>query len=342
MSSEDHKGLTGLVLDIQRMSTEDGPGIRTTVFFKGCPLRCLWCHNPESISPYPQLVWMGARCIGCRTCLEVCPNGALDLTPDGMRIDRSLCRACGSCAEECPSTALELLGQSWKVEALVREVLKDKAYFFRSGGGVTASGGEATLQADFVAAFLAQLKNQGLHTAVDTCGLCSREDLLKILAAVDLVLFDLKAADPARHRSLCGVSNEKILENLDLVRERIEHGLDSCALWIRTPVIPGATDTEENLAGLGRHIARRLDGLVQRWELCSFNNLARDKYVRLGLDWAFKATPLLTREAMERAADAARRSGVNPDIVQWTGATRVEDRPGEKPRLQLVKSCPGV
>ena len=155
------------------MSTEDGPGLRTTVFFKGCSLACAWCHNPESISRLPQIHWIGSRCIGCRTCLDTCPLQALSMSAQGVVIDRDVCNGCGLCAEECPSTALELLGEAWTLEDLVQEVIKDRVYFEKSNGGVTISGGEPTLQADFAAEFLKQLRAQGMKTAIDTCGLCS-------------------------------------------------------------------------------------------------------------------------------------------------------------------------
>ena len=154
IKERDHNNLHGTVLEIQRMSTEDGPGIRTTVFFKGCSLRCIWCHNPESISPQPQVQWIGSRCIGCRTCLDVCPNGALSAAPEGISIDRTLCNGCGTCVSECPSTAMDLLGEKWPLDALIEEVEKDRAYYDQSGGGITVSGGDPTMQADFVEAFL--------------------------------------------------------------------------------------------------------------------------------------------------------------------------------------------
>ncbi|MEW6263472.1 MAG: glycyl-radical enzyme activating protein [Thermodesulfobacteriota bacterium] len=337
--------LKGTVLEIQRMSTEDGPGIRTTVFFKGCPLRCAWCHNPESISPRPQLQWIGSRCIDCGTCRDVCPNNALFRQPEGVAIDRGLCQGCGLCAEACPSTALELLGRKWTVSDLVKEVAKDKVYFEKSGGGVTASGGEAALQAEFAAAFLAECRNAGLSTALDTSGCCSREDLNRLLPAADLMLFDLKLIDPDRHREFTGSSNELILENLSRVRDWMKSNLVPRELWIRTPVIPGATDDPENITGLGRFIARNLKGVVSRWDLCAFNNLCRDKYIRLGRDWAFKDRALFCAAEMEDLAETARSSGVKPEIVHWSGPTRLEakEEPAreESPRLRLVKNvCP--
>jgi pyruvate formate lyase activating enzyme len=342
--TQEAKPLTGTVLEIQRMSTEDGPGIRTTVFFKGCTLKCAWCHNPESISPKPQLQWVESRCIGCKTCLEVCPEGALTFLPEGLQIDRDKCTGCGICAEECPSTAMELMGKAWTVDDLVNEVAKDKAYFETSGGGVTASGGEACMQADFVAAFLAECRERGISTALDTCGQCSGESLKKILPHTDMVLFDLKEADPEKHREFTGHAYDLIRENLVMLRDFIRAHDTPRELWIRTPIIPGATDREDNMRGLGEFIAQNLNGIVSRWELCSFNNLCRDKYLRLGLLWPYHDAQLMRADDMERLAEAARQSGVDPEIVYWSGATRLEknDEPekDDTQHLRLVKSCP--
>ncbi|MFC1863803.1 glycyl-radical enzyme activating protein [Thermodesulfobacteriota bacterium] len=313
------------ILEIQRMSTEDGPGIRTTVFFKGCSLKCAWCHNPESISMTPQLHWIGNRCIGCRSCLDVCPNGALTLTEQGNIIDRSLCDGCGTCAEGCPSTALEMLGKKWELDELVHEVIKDKAYFDKSDGGITISGGEPALQPQFAAAFLKALKEKGVQTAFDTCGLCPQKSLEMILPYATMVLFDLKQIDSFKHSQLTGAENEKILNNLIFVSNFIKSHVHPKTLWIRTPIIPGATDNIENIQGIGEYIVSSIGQVVDRWELCAFNNLCKDKYLRLGLSWEFQDTELIKQEKMEQLAEAARKTGVNPDIVHWSGSTRLEE-----------------
>jgi len=306
------------------MSTEDGPGIRTTVFYKGCTLACAWCHNPESISAHPQVCWVGNRCIGCRTCLDVCPETALSMSPDGIAIDRARCNGCGICADACPGTALEKLGTWWRLDDLVAEVLKDRAYFDASNGGVTVSGGEPTMQGPFAAAFLKNLREKGVHTALDTCGQCGKAQLDAILPHASMVLFDLKLIDPEAHQRFTGHSNTRILENLIHVAESIRSRIPQGTLWIRTPIIPGATDSIENIAGIGKFIARRLSGAVSRWELCAFNNLCRDKYLRLGKEWTFADAGLLTEAEMEDLADAARNSGVDPAIVCWSGATTLK------------------
>ncbi len=313
---------SGLILHLQRLSTEDGPGLRTTVFFKGCPLRCQWCHNPESLSPKPQVQWLEQRCIGCNTCLGVCPNGSLTRTEQGIAIERERCTGCGACARECPANAMELLGVRANAAELFDELIKDRVYFEQSGGGVTLSGGEPTLQPDLAAALLRRLREAGIHTALDTCGLCPAANLEQVLPYTDLVLFDLKEIQAERHRELAGQSNQRILENLALVRDFIAARAPQTRLWIRTPLIPGATATSENIVGLGAFIAQHLDGAVQRWELCAFNNLCRDKYRRLGMEWRFAQTPLMTQEELRGWERCAQASGVRPDIVLATGPTQ--------------------
>lgn len=315
---------TARIFEIQRMSTEDGPGLRTTVFFKGCSLKCRWCHNPESISPKPQVYWIENRCIGCRTCVETCPEGAVTLTPEGIRIDRGLCIGCGQCADECPSTAMEFLGREWSLEDLLGEVLKDRAYFQTPAGGITVSGGEPGLQAQFVAPFLERLQKADVHTALDTCGMYAGKLLVRLLTHARLLLYDLKQIDPARHKTLTGHLNQPILENAIRAAEFISSRNKERQMWIRTPIIPQATDTDENIRGIGRFIADNLNGAVSRWELCAFNNLCKDKYLRLDMPWPYADCGLPDKAHMEHLAEVARASGVDPAIVHWSGATRAE------------------
>ena len=177
------------ILEIQRLSTEDGPGIRTTIFFKGCPLSCTWCQNPESISAGPQLQWTETACIGCGTCIDVCPENALSSGPEGITIDRTLCTSCEICSLECPSAAMKMLGKTWGLEELVAEVVKDRVYFEKSGGGITLSGGEPIMQTNFAVLLLENLKKEDIHTALDTSGQCAQDVLGAFLPYVDMVLY---------------------------------------------------------------------------------------------------------------------------------------------------------
>lgn len=308
----------GLVLDIQRMSTEDGPGLRTTVFLKGCPLKCTWCHNPESIASFPQIVWNRVNCIGCNICIETCKNHALDVRDGQVFIDRTRCQSCGTCADECPGLAMECLGETWNHDALVAELAKDGAYFLKSSGGVTISGGEACLQSRFVLAVLKALKQMGIHTALDTCGHCTWSALNRLLPYTDLVLYDLKAIDPGRHKDFTSCSNHKILANLIQLSTFISN--TRTQLWVRTPVIPGTTATDENIRSIGKFIGRHLNDTVSKWELCSFNNLCQDKYLRLGLKWHFKDQKLINENTMTALFETAKNSGVDPKIVVWSGS----------------------
>ncbi|MDX2509770.1 MAG: glycyl-radical enzyme activating protein [Desulfobacterales bacterium] len=210
----------GTVLEIQRMSTEDGPGLRTTVFLKGCPLKCEWCHNPESIEIRPQLQWIESRCIGCKICIDTCKQDALKDEDSGIVIDRNSCTGCGECVEECPTTSMEMMGVKWGVNELIQELLKDRSYFENSNqGGITISGGEITLQFRFAKKVLAGLQKEKIHTAIDTCGQCQWDSLASLLPFTNHVLFDLKEIDTSRHKKYTGFTNLVILENIKKLGE---------------------------------------------------------------------------------------------------------------------------
>jgi pyruvate formate lyase activating enzyme len=324
MSDTAQEAVSGIYLHLQRMSTEDGPGLRTTVFLKGCSLRCEWCHNPESLSPKPQVQWLENRCIGCQSCIQSCPNGCLEMNSGQVTICRERCKGCGTCAQACPSGAMELLGRPIELQALCAEALKDRAYYQASGGGVTVSGGEPLLQADFVALFFQKMQAAGVETALDTCGMAAPASLEKVLPYTDLVLYDLKEIDPLKHKAFTGQSNEVILRNLQSMLMIIRRRGLKTRLWVRTPLIPGATARRENLLGIGQWLAGELDGWLERWELCAFNNLCRDKYRRLGMDWKLSASPLLTKPELEQYESWAKQSGLNPEIIASSGATRIE------------------
>jgi len=305
------------VLDIQRMSSEDGPGLRVTAFLKGCSLACKWCHNPESISFEGAIQWIGVRCLGCGSCIKTCPRGGLVLTDGQVIIDREKCGRCFTCTDVCPSGAME--GKGYKIEEkkLCRELLKDRAYFGKDGG-VTLSGGEPLLQPGAVE-LLMDLKSQGVNTAVDTCGLVSTQVLSAALEHTDIVLYDIKIFDNKLHKKWTGHGNQQILANFKFVSAWAEKG---GRLWVRTPVIPGATDNEENIEAIGNF----LNGFagIERWELCAFNNLCEDKYKRLDLDWEFNKAGLITKEKMEILLTCAKKTNACQDI-RVTGALRRED-----------------
>jgi len=314
-------GEVGTIVSIQRFSTQDGPGIRSTVFFKRCPLACRWCQNPESISGKPQLQWFSARCLGCGSCAAACSAANISLTTAGVRIRRESCAGCGTCASLCPASALEIAGTPTDVGALTRELLRDREYYEQSGGGVTLSGGEPLAQPAFTSALLAGLRSQGIQTALDTSGYASPGVLAEALPFATMVLYDLKVMDPVRHQELTGQSNELILQNFAAVADAVRRG-KPLSLWVRTPLVPGATATRDNLVSIGRFLAETAGGSVERWELCAFNNLCRDKYQRLGIAWEYAQTPLFAREELDELAGHARSSGVDPDIVSVTGAAR--------------------
>ena len=236
--------MEGIIFDIQRFSVHDGPGIRTTVFMKGCPLRCIWCHNPESHLTKTELFYDPKKCIGCAACAEVCHNGCHSIENGLHRFDRTNCTVCGSCAAECYPGALELAGKLMSVEEIIAQVVRDKSFYENSGGGMTVSGGEPMAQAEFTVALLAAAKEQGIPTAMETCGYADEQVMRKAAEVTDLFLFDYKVTDPDDHKKYTGVSNEKILSNLRMLNAMGKE------IVLRCPIIPGCNDTTAHFDGI--------------------------------------------------------------------------------------------
>lgn len=263
----------GLVFDIQRFSPHDGPGIRTTVFFKGCPLRCWWCHNPESLLPARELVLRPSRCGSCGSCVEACPGESAQ-PANGTDPSRNGCTLCGSCTEACPAGAREMVGRMMTPEEVLEEVLRDRIFFEESGGGATFSGGEPLAQPGFLRRCLEMCRRHEIHTTVDTSGQAATEDLLEVAGLTDLFLFDVKLMDDEGHRRLTGVSNRTLLGNLRVLAERHPR------IWLRVPVIPGFTDTDANVNATAS-LAASLPGL-ERVCLLPYHRAGTGKLQRAG------------------------------------------------------------
>jgi pyruvate formate lyase activating enzyme len=280
------------------MSTEDGPGLRTTVFFKGCNLACPWCHNPESIDRKSDLNWFSQKCMGCNICRDACPQNGISRDENGISFNRPLCTACGTCVDACPQAAIELKGNAIGVEKLAAELVKDRAYF-GADGGVTLSGGEVLIQHEAALELSRLIKAEGVNVAVDTAGCYDFRLLEAMLPYVDIVLYDLKIFDNEVHKQIVKGDNRLITENY---RRLID---STTRVWVRTPIIKGATDSEENIAAIGSFIANA--GLPERWELCAFNNLCLDKYRRLDREWDYSGDGLTEKAHIEKLTEIAQR-----------------------------------
>ncbi len=283
--------MTGTIFEIKRFAVHDGDGIRTTVFLKGCSLKCVWCHNPEGISAKPQLSYHKDKCIGCGECVGVCPEGAHGMTDSGHVFDREKCISCGKCEEVCLGEALKLYGKKMTVEELMPTLLEDRDFYENSGGGVTLSGGECLMQADFCAELLKALKRENINTAVDTCGQISREAIDKVIPYTDIFLYDLKAYDPAVHKKCTGHTNELILENLRYI--------DECGkkIEIRIPYVPEYNSGE--LEKIGEFLSTLKN--LTRVRVLPYHNYAGSKYESLGMDNTLPDVPLPTSEEIAAA-----------------------------------------
>lgn len=289
------------VSDIKRFAVHDGDGIRTTVFLKGCSLRCIWCHNPEGISFQPQLAYYAERCLHCGVCAEVCPNRVHSFSQQGHAIDRNLCKGCGVCETECLGNVLKIYGYERTVDELLPVLLEDKDFFESSGGGVTISGGEPLLQALFVRELFERLKEHGICTAVDTCGCVPWSAFETVLPVTDMFLYDVKHINSDAHKRLTGAGNEQILDNL--------RRLSDCGkrIEIRMPLVPGCNDDDATLHGIGAF----LGGLnIERMKLLPYHDLARGKYAALDLCDTLPHVDSPTDEALAHAVEILTSHGV--------------------------------
>ena len=293
-----------LITDIQRFSLNDGPGIRTTVFFKGCNMRCTWCHNPETLSFQPDLMFYPDKCIGCGRCFSVCPTGAHSMVDGRHRIDRELCIRCGKCAELCYAQALAMSGKEMTVAQILDEVRQDKAYYEASGGGVTLSGGEVLCHTEFAAQLAQACRAEGIRVAIETNLSMPMEQIRPLLDHVDVVMADLKLFDEDLHKQYTGISNRAVLENIRAIRD--------IPMILRTPLIPGVTATEENLLAIAGFLAGK-ENLVY-YQLLNFNPLGGSKYRSLDTQNSFAEAKPYTPAEMAAFGTLLASTGVTVKV----------------------------
>ncbi len=296
----------GMIFNLQRYSVQDGPGIRSTVFLKGCPLRCAWCHNPEGISPEREILVLENRCVVCLECRRACPVGSGEEEAGVLPARDERCHFCGQCVAACPSEARLMAGREVTVSQLLEELLRDRIFYEESGGGVTFSGGEPLAQPEFLLAVLRACKAEGIHTAVDTCGLAATRHVLAVAPFTDLFLYDLKLMDEARHRQFTGVSNTLILGNLKALS-----GVHR-QIWIRVPVIPGVNDSAADLEAAAR-FAGGIPGVCQV-NLLPYHRIGVAKFHRLGLEPELAATPPPSEGSLSVARAIFARAGMDARI----------------------------
>ena len=290
------------ITDIQRFSLHDGPGIRTVVFFQGCPLRCAWCQNPECQIPGPRLRYTPSRCIACGRCVQACPHSGHQLNEGVHTLERGLCEVCGRCAECCPTGALGIVGEQRTAEEILEIVRRDKPFYEASGGGLTISGGEPLAQAKGARALLSLARKEKIHTAVETCGYADWRVFQPLLGLVDLWLYDVKQMEPRAHRAATGFYNRRILANLARLLE------NRAKVILRVPIIPGQNDQERLISRLAEWIGGH-DGL-QEIHLMPYNRLAESKYAAVGLEYSLQGLQPPAEEEIQGFKERLEESGL--------------------------------
>ena len=296
-----------LIFDIKRYAINDGPGIRLVVFFKGCNLRCAWCHNPESISAKAEKMYTPAKCIKCGTCVEACPENAITLTSEGIITDADLCRMCGKCADVCPSKAIVMSGKVMSVAEIMDAIEKERVFFDQSGGGVTFSGGEPLLHTKLLIELLDECGKKGIHRAVDTAGNVSTETLLEVAGRTDLFLYDLKMMDTELHHEWTTAGNRKILHNLKILAGT------GANIIIRIPLVGGINDTVENIQLTAKFISE-LDGEPKEVHLLPYHAIAQHKYLKLGRAGDFERLMEPGSETIANAISIFGKYGIRAEV----------------------------
>jgi pyruvate formate lyase activating enzyme len=296
-----------LIFDIKRYAINDGPGIRITIFFKGCPLSCRWCHNPESQSPEQQKFYTAGRCIGAGDCIEICPIDALTLTSEGIVTDWELCNLCGKCAEACPTKAIEMSGRFYTSQELLKIIEKEQVHFEQSGGGLTISGGEPLMFPEYLVELLALCKQAGIHTTVDTSGFAPKETLLNVAKHTDLFLYDIKLMNPVLHKKWTGVDNKLILENLKVLTNAGK------PVNIRVPLIKNVNADEQNLRTTAQFISQ-LNGKIPPVNLLPYHPISKGKYKKMGIPWNSYGMEELTEKEIEQAIQLFKGYGIEVDV----------------------------